>query len=484
MFFKTALNSQVKKKIDFQKLYTQWTQQNPITQYDHWKNNIDKQMSTNQPIVCYNCNLYQPTSGSHGDRKWIPYNKYFLKQLEEAYSPWLADIYHQFPKTRLGKHYWSLSWLPKDLRNKMTNDDKQLFSFLRKCILSPIMAIPSNLNLAESSEAAQFATALYLLKTKNLTLISVWSPTFFLELLQIIQRQWKPLIQTLLSGHWPSQYCNDLKVIKCPKDKPRALEIIDYNRLYPENKIFELIWPNLSLISCWTSSSSKLWSEKLKIIFPNVSLQGKGLWATEAVVTIPFKNHYPLAINSHFYEFLHHKNNEILLAHQLKPNQIVSPIVSMGNGIKRYLLNDRLKVIGFFKETPCLEFLCRGSGTDLVGEKVETIHAIKLVERAQKLFNVKALCLLAINKSPKPYYALLIEKPDSIEIENHILIHKEKCEKPLLKLHHYSLAKELKQLDDFEIIIKEDPLSWLKQNSQVNISGDYKMENLMVINVR
>jgi hypothetical protein len=38
--------------------------------------------------------------------------------------------------------------------------------------------------------------------------------------------------------------------------------------------------------------------------YPRCRVQSKGLLATEAVVTIPWRGRYPLAVTSHFFEFL------------------------------------------------------------------------------------------------------------------------------------------------------------------------------------
>lgn len=56
-------------------------------------------------------------------------------------------------------------------------------------------------------------------------------------------------------------------------------------------------------MSSWDTAGSKAWAEKLKEKLPSVQFEGKGLWATEGVVTIPYNDQYPLAYQSHFYEF-------------------------------------------------------------------------------------------------------------------------------------------------------------------------------------
>src|SRR5207253_1141539 len=50
---------------------------------------------------------------------------------------------------------------------------------------------------------------------------------------------------------------------------------------------WDQLWPALKLLSCWTDGSSGLFVDSLSRRFPGVLLQGKGLLATEAPITIP-----------------------------------------------------------------------------------------------------------------------------------------------------------------------------------------------------
>src|SRR5260370_15408804 len=65
-------------------------------------------------------------------------------------------------------------------------------------------------------------------------------------------------------------------------------------------------WPLLDTISCWTSASAAPFARRLQSLFPGVQIPGKGLLATEGVITIPLSDHsYPaLAAESGYYEFI------------------------------------------------------------------------------------------------------------------------------------------------------------------------------------
>ena len=71
---------------------------------------------------------FEPTSGSSGHIKWIPYTKSFLKELDCAIGPWLFDLYKQYPEIKNGTHYWALSWIPKEMQEKVSTDDLEILS--------------------------------------------------------------------------------------------------------------------------------------------------------------------------------------------------------------------------------------------------------------------------------------------------------------------------------------------------------------------
>ena len=146
---------------------------------------------------------------------------------------------------------------------------------------------------------------------------------------------------------------------------------------------------------------------------PNVQFEGKGLWATEGVVTIPYNDQYPLAYQSHFYEFEYlegEKQGQIVPSWQLKQGDVVSPLITSGNGLLRYCLDDCLKVTGFLEQIPCFEFQGRRFGVDLVGEKLAPETAQQLLSQLNETES-KAISLLAIDtqQQVKPFYCVLLK---------------------------------------------------------------------------
>jgi len=141
-----------------------------------------------------------------------------------------------------------------------------------------------------------------------------------------------------------------------------------------------MLWPHLKLISCWGDASARLAAAGLKSLFPDALVQPKGLLATEAFVTIPFAGQYPIAVQSHFFEFID-DTGAVFRAHELRAGRSYEVVVTTAGGLWRYRLRDLVEVTGFAGRTPSLRFLGRsGNVSDLFGEKLSEAfvgHAIQ-----------------------------------------------------------------------------------------------------------
>ena len=442
----------------FPKTYGEFTQRFPVTKYADWEEKIRLQMDSGEEIVAKNVQRFEPTSGSTHTRKWIPYSARFLAELNESAAVWMGDLYCSYPQIKEGSHFWSLSWLPEDLRQKMTADDSELFPWWQRYFLQSIMTLPPGMNGIRTMDAFWFALLCFLAADQDLSLISVWSPTMLLRITSELQEKWPAISTTINSGKW-SQFSEELQHLNAPRRK----KLNTFN--------LKTLWPKLALISSWDSSSSREFANILRQQFPQVPMQGKGLWATEGVVTIPFQGKYPLAINSHFYEFLCLDSNKIFPAWQLQKNQVVEPILTSGNGLIRYSLGDQVRVTDFLAQTPCLEFLVRKSTSDLVGEKLSHEIALGVLNQLRAKYSASFFTLIA-QKNPRPHYALACNPGQYQELADF-------TEKLLCESHHYRLARELGQLSRLKLL----PLSTLEQlNEHIKtpmLAGQLKLDPIM-----
>ncbi len=433
----------------------------PVRDYSEMTAKLAEVSGTDLSLV-----RYQPTSGSGEKEKLIPYTSDFIHQFNRALNPWLFDMCLKHPKILGGKHYWSISWLPTHWRQKGWQlDDFDLLPSWKKKLIEQLLAVPNEVSQAKTLSSSQFATLAYLIATKDLTFFSVWSPTFLLQLLELTDGWKEPLIKTLETGKW-QLFAEELKHLKAPKEKLQA-------NVFKQGLLCDL-WPCLELISSWDSSTSTGWAKKLHGLFPDAKFQGKGLWATEGVVSIPFENKYVLSYQSHYYEFMELKTGNLLSPTQLKEGMEVHPVITCANGFTRYSLKDRLHISGFYKSVPTLEFLERDNSFDMVGEKLDTHAFLQLHDSVKEYFpHLKWVIAFAVNsKSAKPYYSFVLEGE---EFSKKVLDHLKK----ILDDHfHYHLARELGQLDEEQIFIAPDAFNRYEQFQlrRGMVQGNIKVE--------
>ena len=466
----------------------------PVTDYSDWTAAVESQMKTGaNGLIRSKVMRYQPTSGSSSAIKWIPYTKQFLSELDGAISPWLSDLYENYPGVRQGCHYWSLSWLPTEMREKASgdlNDDMQLLSLGKRWLAAKTQAIGDGVALAPTSDDSLFATLAMLTARPDLTAISVWSPTFALGMFERLADWREELAQVLEKGHWGNRH-EGLRHLRAPKN-PRAAAILRNWSGEASSYFYRDLWPSLALVSAWDTAAARPWAKKLRASLPQASFQGKGLWATEGVVTIPMQRSmdgdgltdHVLAVNSHAYEFEDVATGEILPPWKLEQGQQVSPLMTTGSGMLRYRLGDQLEVTGFHNQLPAMRFLGRGGTTDMVGEKISTVIAQQVLDSLPWPAGVSPVVMLAAPEAgERPVYTLLAEAPPEMPVDKCRAISRQLEEALEAALHehfHYQLARNLGQLAPARCLcapgISEGYMLTCRDRGM--IEGDIKVEAL------
>lgn len=393
----------------------------------------------------------EPTSGSTSKRKLIPYTKNFLQELDSAIAPWVFDLYEKYPHIANGKQYWSLSWLPTEQRSmREGNSDADFLPWWKNIFAQGLLAAPQNLNMLPTLEEHKWETSLALAGCAELSLISVWSPTFLLSLMDSISDLRSELARAL----------------------PKTSCLQGWNGIWTPD-FAQHLWPKLALISAWDAAYSAVWAEKIKTHFPHVAFQGKGLWSTEGVVTIPFQEQYPLALNSHFYQFECLSSARTLFAWELEVGMRVKPLLTCGNGFTKYRLEDILVVDRFLQRTPCLVFQGRDRHVDLVGEKLDQALILELFQEL-RLKGYSPVSLFG-KQQPRAHYQLLVEGETSDTAA--IALHTENF---LRQSHHYQLARELGQLSSVEVCSAKDGRAEYVERMKARglLEGDIKIEPL------
>jgi hypothetical protein len=381
----------------------------------------------------------EPTSGSSSAAKRIPYTAALQREIRRAVAPWVFDLYRRRPRLVRGCAYWSITPVAFEEERQASavpvgfEEDSEYLGGFWSRLVDQTLAVPGAVRRARDVETFRYTTLLYLLRRADLTVISVWHPSFLTLLVDALPRHWENLLKDVERG--TSTVAGTLAPL--PR---RAAEL---RRSSPEETT--RIWPRLGLLSCWGDGHAALHLPELARRFPEVEIQPKGLLATEAFVTIPFEGRAPLAVRSHFFEFLS-EGERPRLAHEVEPGGVYSVVVTTGGGLYRYKLGDRVEVTGFVGRTPSLRFLGReGHTSDLRGEKLHESFVAGALERAfRRTGAAPRFALLApevpADPAAAPGYTLYLE------IENPVPGLAQALEEELAANPHYRACVALGQL--------------------------------------
>ena len=351
----------------------------PLRTYEELEPWLLSGAATSEPV-----RLFEPTGGSSGASKLIPYTASLQREFQRAIRAWIADLLLHDRGLLGGRAYWQVT--PPVAQRTSHNgipigfdSDAAYVGGWQQRLLERALIV-SNDDLPHA---------------RDLRLLSVWNPTL---LTLLVERLGRP----------PAE-----------------------------------LWPELRLISCWTDANAAGPAAQLAKLFPNVRIQGKGLIATEGFVSIPLHaaDAPALAIRSHFFEFLPDDDAaRPQLAHELERGQRYSVVLTTGGGLYRYRLNDVVEVTGRIHDCPTIRFAGRLHVSDWFGEKLHEAYVAGALRQAFNAFDVVPSFAMLACDPDIPAYVLYIDADGPLTaIADHI-------ETTLRRTFHYDHARRLGQL--------------------------------------
>ncbi len=274
---------------------------------------------------------FERTSGTSSRPKWIPLTAGLQAEFARGLAFWFGGWRTRRPEVFEGKAYWALSpagMEPETSKGGLSvgvTSDAAYFPREVGETLAAWLVVPE---LSGDLQTLFDETAEALLATPDLSVVSVWSPTFLLGIDAAVQR------------------------------------------LRPGRTWSEL-WPKLALASCWADASSAPWIPLLRERLGKVPIEPKGLLATEGITSLPdaIDGSPRLAEECHWHEFLD-ASGRFTDFRDLRIRETYEVLLTTAGGLFRYRSGDRVRVTGN-DGIPRLRFVGRGGViSDLVGEKL------------------------------------------------------------------------------------------------------------------
>ncbi|WP_235217007.1 GH3 auxin-responsive promoter family protein [Archangium violaceum] len=420
---------------------------------------------TREPVI-----RFEPSGGSSGASKYVPMTRGLLDEFHRALAPMLFDLLRSHPTVREGPSYWSISPIGRKQGRTAGGipvgsvEDSAYFPRFLQPVLSRVFAVPGAVARLPDVESCRYVTLWFLVACEELALLSVWNPSFLTLLMDALERHGDRLAEDLERGvcrppvdphpdPLPEGEGGVGTVLAGMRFSPRPERARVLREALRSGLQGRMLWPRLALLSMWTDAQAAHSVAPARRRFHGVEVQGKGLLATEGVVTLPlFDAPAPvLAVRSHFFEFLdpEHPEARPRLAHELEAGRTYSVLLSTSGGLLRYRIGDLVRVEGFHHATPCLRFLGRADAvSDLVGEKLAATRVSTVLESL----------LPTVLGGPRPPFAMVAPEwephaPPAYRLfletdvpEERLHEAAQALERALCEGYHYRYARELGQL--------------------------------------
>lgn len=413
----------------------------PIVDYDDIESDIHRQKETKEPVCTSQPVLfYEKTAGSRGPNKLIPYTSRLKHSFSRMFTLWVGDLLWEAAPLKTGQIYMSITEPQSESVDGLSEndvgleDDRDYLSKGWATLLSPFWITAPRASPSDDLHRSMLQLAVTLIDAGRLEIISIWSPSFLLAQLTFMQDHWSEILDSPSTHRspWARRHIS------------KRRETLRAQFSSGDKLTFEHIWPHLKIISCWDSAHSSEGADAIRALFPNVLVQGKGLLATEAPMTIPFQRLYanglgmvPL-IDEVYFEF-EEEDGAIRLIHELEEDKRYGVIISQQSGLLRYRMGDDVRVNGWAEKTPLLEFLGKGQAwSDLVGEKLSETFVEETLEELGFSAGYRAL---VPQQGQLPYYLLLVDEcaSDLTRVVTDL-------DAAFRRSHHYDVARRLSQL--------------------------------------
>ncbi len=433
----------------------------PLADYEAFAPAIDRiaagegQVLTAEPVL-----LLEPTSGSTAASKLIPYTRTLKEQFQRGIAPWIADLYRNIPALCTGESYWSVTPAARQATRTSGGipvgfeDDSEYLGGLKGWLVRSTQAVPAPVKQIADMDSFWYVTALFLLGSRRLALISVWNPTYLTILCDHLWRWWPQLADDLAAGtitppvSLGAELAGHLARYLRPAPRRAAQVRAAFAAGASPATTCRRLWPSLRLLSCWADGAAADAVGQLRALFPGVTLQGKGLIATECFATLPLlgRDGCLPALRSHFFECLPEQGGEPRLLHQLTVGATYSLVVTTGGGLYRYRLHDLVRVTGVHRGVPLLRFLGKADGcVDHFGEKLHETHVQAVLRQAVAETGLQpGFAMLALDGGPPPAYVLYLEI--AAADDGQLLRFGELVELQLRDNFHYAYCRDLGQL--------------------------------------
>jgi hypothetical protein len=412
--------------------FQQFQERVPISTYEDLEPYITEEMNgrpnqlTKEPPV-----LFTTTSGTTGNRKYIPMTREGKKAKSHLTWLWFCGLYRDHPGIVGGR---ILSVVSPEVESHAPNgvpvgaESGHGYRTMPGPVKSMYTA-PYGVFAIEDYEA-KYYTLLRLAAGQDISCIATVNPSTVLLLGDRLAQHGEAIIRDVRDGTLSSDFSvpqelRDSLHLKPDPERARHLERAAGSGggvLRPG-----LAWPELAAIGCWKGGTVGAYLAKFDTYFPQgPPIRDFGYYATELRGSVPLSDQGDagtIAIGTNVLEF--HpagedrapEGRELLRVEQLEEGQRYFVYVTNASGLYRYEMNDIVEVAGHYQQTPLIRFVQKGKGVvSFTGEKLYEVQVIAAIDKALAALRgryhfIAAVAELVDGTNPRLVFLIEFDEP-------------------------------------------------------------------------
>jgi hypothetical protein len=400
----------------------------PPTDYDALEPSIER-VRNGEPgvLTAERPSMFATSSGTTGRAKYIPVTPAYLREYSHAVHVHTYRLFADFPdllhgqalvpsstdvegRTSAGIPYGAIS-------GYLTRTQPSLIKrfYVLPYALSNVKEVDAKYYLTLRAAVEADVRLIVMPNPSSLTLLADKLEAFADELIFDIRRgsvhsRFEPhaaAARLQLSGRANPRRADELATI-----------LSRTGRLLPRE-----VWPNLRVISCWKGGTMPLYLRRLPALYGDCPVRDLGYMASEGRGGTPLVNSGAagvLSITSHFFEFVPEEqidrtDPDFLTCDQLEANHQYYVYFTTSGGLYRYHINDVVRVVDFYRQTPVIQFVRKGQGiSSITGEKLTESQVTGALLQALDAEPVALEHFTAcVALGDRPAYAFYVEGADS-----------------------------------------------------------------------
>lgn len=383
----------------------------PLQTYEDVRPYVDRVRDGDTAALFHSSNrvlMFATSSGTTAAQKLIPVTPEFVRQYRRGWNTFGLRVLEDHPAAMLrailqssGKFNESFTsaGIPCGAITGL------LARTQKKIVRRYYVGAPQIANLADAT--ARYYTLARFGLVRDVAWAVTANPATLIRIAQIANDHAESLIRDIQDGGLNADIVGDdatrgdLARLLRP-DRPRAREI---ERIRAQHGVLRPrdYW-KLEFAACWTGGSMGHYLPRLREWYGQIPVRDVGLLASEGRVSIPLEDGAAagaLDVEAACFEFIPSRESDsanpvVLSPRELEAGQDYIVVLTNDAGLVRYRLDDVVRVRGFLKQAPVVEFLHRaGRVASLAGEKLTENQVVAAVDAAAAELGLSLVDFLA-----------------------------------------------------------------------------------------